>query len=127
MSRRKLLINIGVIITCGIIALSIPVLANQLSHSAHAASQNNTKLVCVAVTNDLFDTTICQLELHRDNKIVQTWDEIYQSIQNNQTILTYDNTTLKLTIHGLVPIKTTAADFHSVVTYQNYCCELKLS
>lgn len=126
MSRQKLVINLSVIIMCGIIALSIPVLVNHLPKSAHASG--NLVLDSVRSDNDLFDTNIgWQLVLRRGDKIVQTWDEIYQTIQNHTATLDYDETVLKLTSQGLFYTKTTVDNFSTVVTYQNYHCELNLA
>lgn len=110
---------------CGVIALSIPVLVNHIPESAHASGQ--LVLDSVRSDNNLFDTAVSwQLVLRRGDKIVQTWDEIFQTIQNHTATLDYDDTVLKLTNRGLFYTKTTEGNFHSVVTYQNYRCELNL-
>lgn len=126
MSRRKLVVNLAVIIMCGIVALSIPVIANHLPKTANADSRQVT-LVSSLTTNDFYENAlIWQIELRRGEKIIQTWDEIYQALNQHKATLNYDTQTLKLTAHGLVYTKTTKDNYSSVVTYQDYSCRLSL-
>lgn len=124
MSHKKLVVNVAVVVVCAVIALSIPIIANQLQKPANAT--NNLQLVCIKTENNLIDArAIWQLELRSGNKVIKTWDKIYQDNAN----LTYDKQNLQLTSYGLVlPIKqTTEGGYHSVVVYQDYRCVLKLN
>lgn len=127
MNRRKLMINIAVVVICGLIAISVPVLANHFSHTTNANTP--VSLVSVPTNNHLLDAkAVWQLELRQGDRVIKTWDEIYQSIQAHHTTITYDSNNLQLTSYGLLlpDNKTTEGGYHSVVIYENYQCELKL-
>ena len=142
MLRRKLMINLLVIVLCGAVALTIPVIVNQLQKSADAAiNPNDPSVILVSEFVgdsyvDLGDTCVVwQICLKRGNTVVVTWDEIYQAAITRNA-LSYDREHLKLTRYGLCYTGIHSADdyqklydtnYHSYVNYQGRTCLLQLA
>ncbi len=129
MFRRKLFINLAVILFCGTIAISLPIIVNHLQKPASADTYvADWELVSTFVgkqyQNQLDDYKIWQLELCYHNQVMRTWNEIYQSIQDDPTLVTYDHDIFKLTAYGFCQIKTTTGA-PMVVTYQGKSCTLQ--
>ncbi|MCQ2382147.1 MAG: hypothetical protein MJ054_02470 [Clostridia bacterium] len=120
-------------------AVSIPVIVDHCQKQTFASAYDNCELVSVFVggQNNLVDTcAVWQIELKSGNKVVKTWKEIYNDIQQNKTTIKYDNTNLTIREQGFVyrNLKTTEqyqtfikSGYYSVVIYQNYTCELKIN
>lgn len=123
MSRRKFILNLVVVLVCGVIALSLPVIVNHTRKTANANS-NQVHLCSVKIDDNLLDTTVWQIKLVSGDKVIKTWDEIYQAVNDGKATLTYDNENLRLDVRGLLLKKTTEGKYHSVVIYQGYDCEL---
>ncbi len=127
MSRRKLFINLAVILVCGTVAISLPVIASHLQTSADATAHKDYQLTCKFVGSDHHDYCdnylIWQLELKCGNQIISPWQEIHQSIINNPTLATYDANYLELKTNGFHQIKTTT-ETPMVVIYDGYRCVL---
>ena len=134
MFRRKLIINLVVVLLCGIIAVSLPVIMNNLSKPNHAESQstnNDWQLISINVGNqycDLLDTTlIWQLECHHGKQVIHNWQQIYQVISTDNSIITYNPKLFCLTAYGLVCLDNKTTEHYSVVTYQNHQCIITLN
>ena len=123
MSRRKFILSLVVVLVCGVIALSLPVIVNHTRKTANANS-NQVHLCSVKIDDNLLDTTVWQIQLFSGNKVIKTWDEIYQAVNDGKATLTYDDENLRLDARGLLLNKTTEGKYHSVVIYQGYHCEL---
>lgn len=128
MSRQKLVINLVVVLLCGIVTISIPVLVNHI-HPINADTQDYQLVSITNFDNTLDVDVIWQIELRRGNLVIETWEQIYTAITNHGAELKYDNKNLQLTRHGLAyhKTKTTEQRYHSVVTYKNYTCSVSLN
>ncbi len=139
MFRRKLVINLLIIVLCGTVVLSIPVLAQHMQKSANAASDHDKltlvgKFVDGSCLNTVDYCAVWQICQKRGNTVVATWDDIFASIGPYNPI-TYDREHLQLTPYGFCYREIyTAADYqklcdsnyYSYVTYQGQTCLLKL-
>ena len=125
MLRKKLVINLVVVIVCGIIALSVPVIANQLQKPTKAI--DSATLIYYPVNDNLHDATYWQLELRTDQTTVATWKQIYDSVLKQPSLLRYDQDKLQLQSYGLVNKQTTADNTPTVVYYKQYYCEIKFN
>lgn len=139
MPWRKLMINCLIVLICGVIAVSIPVIVNYNQKQASATNnQSNIKLVCEFVGDKYPDASdsgiIWQIYQKSDNKIVMTWDEIYTIVSKKNT-LQYDQENLIITSKGLTfrNIHTPAeyqalynSNYCSSVTFQGQTCLIKL-
>lgn len=129
MLRRKLLINLLIVLVCGTVAVSLPIIVNNLQKSRDIVAQTEDwQLVSIYVGNqykNLRDNyNIWQIELRHGDKVIP-WSEIFATIQNDPTKVDYDTTQLRLLENGdgfVYLTKTTAA---AVVTYQNKSCLLQ--
>lgn len=126
MLRRKLMINLLVIIISGIVILSIPVIVNHLTKSTQAATDqtNNYTLVSEFVGDryqDVMDCNwiwqVCQMS---GDTVVTSWEKIYQNVQ----FLQYDPV-LQITEAGLC-YKGKNPNYYSYVTYQGQTCLIKI-
>ena len=154
MLRKKLLINLAIILICGAIALSLPVLVGHIQKPTNAStntpeenSANTTtptleidwQLNSIFVGEQYQDKVDCsiiwQIEQKHGNKVITTWDEIYANITATNS-LTYDNEHLTLTRYGLVyrGLQTPtdhqtlyATGYQSTVIYQDHSCVLTLN
>lgn len=139
MFRRKLLLNLLILVICGTVAISIPVIVNHWSKPASANDNGQTPVtlesVFVDCTNlDFIDSCVVwQIYQKCGDKIVAAWDTIYASLNENP--LEYDHDKLQLTSYGLC-LKGihTPADYQKLyddgyssdVTYQGQTCRLQL-
>ena len=129
MLRSKLFINIAIVLVCGTVAISLPIIVNHLQKPANAdIYATDWELVSVFVGDryqDKVDTTaIWQIEQRHGNRVIHTWDEIYAAICADESLISYHHDELKLTRYGFCQIKTTA-HFQAVVTYLNQSCLLQ--
>ncbi|MCM1404148.1 MAG: hypothetical protein NC133_01395 [Prevotella sp.] len=140
MLRRKLFLNLAILLLCGSVALSIPVLVNHWKQPANASDQNDCGLTLVSEfsgTGSAHATDACvawRLCLQRGASVVTTWDEIYADYLHGGT-LSYDQKHLKITAYGLCyrDIHTAedyqklfASQYCSYVIYQGQTCLLQL-
>ena len=140
MFSRKLLFNLLLVLICGIVTISIPVIVRYQQNSARASTnQTNTTnwfLTCEFVGNqEQIDAyLVWRIYQKCGNTIVADWEDIYASI-NATNPLTYDTVHLKLTPQGLVyrDINTPedyqklyATGYSSFVIYQGKTCRLTL-
>lgn len=146
-SQKKLVINLMIFLICGTVAISLPIIVNNLQKPTNASTGETTaettvtdwQLVGVFVgdryQNKMDACVVWQIEQKSGNTIITTWDEIYASISTTNP-LNYDTEHLTLTRYGLVyhgaqtaedyqNLKT--ADYHSTVIYQNHSCVLTLN
>ena len=129
MLRRKLLINLLIVLVCGTVAVSLPIIVNNMQKSSNATTPTQDwQLVSIYVGNqykNLKDNyNIWQIELRHGDKVIP-WSEIFATIQNDPTKIDYDTTKLRLLENGdgfVYLTKTTAA---AVVTYQGKSCLLQ--
>ncbi|MCQ2382575.1 MAG: hypothetical protein MJ060_01910 [Clostridia bacterium] len=133
MFRRKLTINLIVVLVCGTIAVSLPIIVNHLQKPTHADNgyQIEETLISLFVGDqfqDKLDTyAIWQLELRRGEKVLENWQQIYTTITTDSSLIVYNQDQLKLTNYGLIcRDKQTTAQFQAVVTYQGHSCTLVL-
>lgn len=132
MFRRKLTINLIVVLVCGTIAISLPIIANHLQKPTHADNyRTSEELISIFVGNqfqDKLDTyAVWQLELRRGEKVLENWQQIYTTITTDSSLIVYNQDQLKLTNYGLIcRNKQTTAQFQTVVTYQGHSCTLFL-
>lgn len=134
MFRRKLVLNIVIVLICGLIAISLPVIVNHMSRTAHANNQPNTEdwqLVSINVGDqycDLLDTTlIWQLECRKGKQVVHNWQQIYHVISTTSSTITYNQKLFRLTSYGLVRLNNKTTEHYSVVIYQNHQCRIDLN
>lgn len=139
MFRRKLLLNLLILVICGTVAISIPVIVNHWSKPASAdGNGQDVTLVSVFVDCTNLDSAdscvVWQIHQKRGDTIVADWDTIYASL-NAQNRLDYDHANLQLTPYGLCfkGIHTPAdyqnlydTGYSSNVTYQGQTCRLQL-
>ena len=151
MLRKKLLINLAIILICGVVTLSWPVIAGHMKKQTNASTNTNKENYTTIVTNtDWYLTSIfvghqyhdkvdCgvvwQIEQKCGDNVIATWDEIYANITATNS-LTYDNEHLTLTRYGLVyrGLQTPAdyqalyaTGYQSTVIYQDHSCVLTLN
>lgn len=141
MFRRKLLINLCVVLVCGTVAISLPIMINQMQKPAQATGRSTvpnweltSKLVkCSNLPNDI--CVVWQIECKHGNETVESWQSIYQAIQQDSSLINYDTTHLQLTKYGFAyrNLKTTAdyqtllqSGYQTVVTYNHHQCILTL-
>ena len=140
MFRRKLLINLCVVLVCGTIAISLPVIVNHMQKPVQATGQSGSsnweltsKLVNNNPSNDI--CVVWQIECKHGNKVIESWRSIYQAIQQDSSLIDYDTTHLQLTKYGFAyrNLKTTAdyqtllqSGYQTVVTYNHHQCSLTL-
>ena len=141
MFRRKLLINLCVVLVCGTIAISLPVIVNHMQRPAQASEQSNKydwELTSELIKYDNQANDICvvwQITCKQGKKTVESWQSIYQAIQQDSSLIDYDTTHLQLTKYGFAyrNLKTTAdyqtllqSGYQTVVTYNHHQCSLTL-
>lgn len=144
MFRRKLMINLAIVLVCTAVALTIPVIiknqpkANYSANNDNATSTMSYQLVSKFVGDEYAHTDnnlVWQVYQVQNGLIVNDWQAIYQALnQHNQLI--YDTTNLSLTPYGLrFRNLDTAEDYanlyangySSIVTYQGRTCIIKLN
>ena len=132
------MINLAVILLCGVVALTIPVLIG--SSYATSANPNGTPdwtLVCTYVGDDyqkMIDyPVIWQIEQRRGNTILATWDKFYHNLAIYPIV--YDTAYLEITPYGLCYRgleswedlrKLHTRGYSSLVTYRGQTCTLIL-
>ncbi|MBO4726398.1 MAG: hypothetical protein J5598_02230 [Clostridia bacterium] len=151
MLRKKLVINLAIILICGTVALSLPVIVNHLPKTTNASTNTNKEncttitpntdwyLTSIFVGHQYHDKVDCgvvwQIEQKCGDNVIATWDEIYANI-NTANPLSYDHENLTLTSYGLVYIGLQsdadyqilyASGYQSTVIYQNHSCVLTLN
>ena len=100
MLRKKLLINLAIILICGAIALSLPVIVSHLQKPTSASTEENEESTTNSTTADWQLTStfvgqkyqdkidcgvVWQIEQKHGNKVITTWDEIYANITATRT------------------------------------------
>jgi|GEM_PF-2589551 len=141
MLRKKLFLNLLIILVCGTVALSLPVIASHIQTPTNASTNESTsdwQLVSVFVgnqfENQVDSTVVWQIERRRGKTVLATWDEIYAE-SNFENTIQYDDKHLKLTAYGLVYDGLQSPDdyqslyesgYRSTVIYQEHSCILQL-
>ena len=124
---RNLIINAVVILICGTIAITLPILLN--SSNSDAASELDTDLdnpqatlQCINVDEEYRDTSdyphIWQLRLVLNDDIIITWNEIYTTHTNQSSQLTVTGP-LAITPSGIV-YKGNPADYATFLGLATY-------
>ena len=134
MLRRKLVLHLLIIVLCGTVILSVPVIADHLQKSTQATDNQSTLATWVLVSvyvgdryqNMLDAIGVWQIEKRFGDTVVAQWEEIYAAISPSNPLI-YDDENLTLSPYGLIYRSSAAAltGYTSTVTYQGRTCVLK--
>lgn len=139
MSRRKLLTNIVLVLICGTITLSIPVIVKQFQKPTDAASNPNANgwvLTSIFIGDhyqNLVDScAVWQIEKHHGDTVI-TWPEIYVALGPGNP-LTMADENLLVSAYGIIYPNLNGTDYQALlatgyrttVTYQGLSCTLTL-